>query len=242
MGKIIKDKLIYAIIPARSGSKGVVDKNIRSLEGKPLLSYAISFAKALNVDRIICSTDSPNYAKIAELHGAEVPFLRSEKAASDSAMEGDILEDLYAKFEMNKIKQPDYIVWLRPTFVFRDSASILHCLEALEKDQSLTSARTVCEAESRLYSLNNDNLLIPAFEDSGKSMVRRQDVVSKFKVYSTDIIRSKTKDYSNTFLGNKVYGCEINKICGLDIDDEIDFKIIELLVKHEKSLINQYLY
>ncbi|MCK0144104.1 acylneuraminate cytidylyltransferase family protein [Arenibacter sp. F26102] len=242
MGKIIKDKLIYAIIPARSGSKGVIDKNIRSIDGKPLLSYAIAFAKAINADRIICSTDSPDYAKIAEFYGAQVPFLRSRKAASDSAMEGDILEDLYANFEKMKISQPDYIIWLRPTFVFRDKVSILNCLEVLEKDQTLSSARTVCEAESRLYSLNIDKLLIPNFEDSGKSMIRRQDVESKFKVYSTDIIRSNTKDFSNTFLGNKVFGYEIDKICGLDIDDEIDFKIVELLVKYEKSLINQYLY
>ena len=237
-----KNKLIYAVIPARSGSKGLKDKNIKVLNGKPLIGYTIDFAKALGVDKIICSTDSKKYASIAKKLGADVPFLRSKEAANDNAMEQDILKDLYKKFKEYNIKQPDYIIWLRPTFVFRSIDAVRHCIQILNKDETITSARTVCVTESRLYKMDQSNILIPDFNDNNKSMIRRQDVGKKFKVYSTDVIRANNYNTSDDFLGRKVYGVEVNKICGMDIDDEIDFSIVESLVKHNKTLVNEYLY
>ena len=234
-------KIIYAIIPARCDSKGVKNKNIKEIEGKPLISYSINTAKALNVDKIICSTDSQEYADIAKKWGAEVPFLRSKKAASDSAMEQDILKDLYNKFKEYNIPQPDYLIWLRPTFVFRDINAIKKCIESLNNDPSLSSARTVCQTESRLYKME-DNIITPDFNDQGKSMIRRQDVPSKYKVFSTDIIRADKLNTSNDFLGRNVYGIEINQICGFDIDNYLDFKIVKSLIENSKNLVSEYLH
>ena len=234
-------KTIYAIIPARCDSKGVKNKNIKEIEGKPLISYSINTAKALNVDKIICSTDSQEYADIAKKWGAEVPFLRSKKAASDSAMEQDILKDLYNKFKEYNIPQPDYLIWLRPTFVFRDINAIKKCIESLNNDPSLSSARTVCQTESRLYKME-DNIITPDFNDQGKSMIRRQDVPSKYKVFSTDIIRADKLNTSNDFLGRNVYGIEINQICGFDIDNYLDFKIVKSLIENSKNLVSEYLH
>jgi hypothetical protein len=222
--------LIYAIIPARSGSKGLPNKNIQLLCGKELIGYSIAFAKELPVQRIFCSTDSSEYAEIAKKYGAEVPFLRSDFASDDKAMEEDILQDLYAMFAKYAITQPDLLIWLRPTFVFRDKNSVIEAIEKLVKDETLTSCRVVVRAESRLYSGCN-GLLIPQFNDHGKSMIRRQDLNPMYRVYSTDIIRSNTFDYSKAFLGNRVGYVEAPKICGLDIDDELDFQIIESLMK-----------
>lgn len=167
---------IYAIVAARSGSKGLPDKNIRPMAGHPLIAYSIAFAQALRCDRIICSTDSERYAEIARTYGAEVPFMRSEQAASDSAMEQDILRDLAQKFPAHGIDMPDLIVWLRPTFVFRDLAAVRLCIDALHQNAAWTAARTVCESESRLYKIEPSGKLTPNFEDHGKSMIRRQDV------------------------------------------------------------------
>ena len=114
----------YAIIPARSGSKGVPHKNIRKLCGHELLGYSVAFARSLGVDRVFCSTDSEEYAQVARKYGAEVPFLRSAAAAGDKAMEQDILKYLYEQFPLHDIAVPDLLVWLRPTFVFRDVASV----------------------------------------------------------------------------------------------------------------------
>ena len=229
---------IYAIIPARSGSKGLPDKNIKDLAGKPLFAYSIDFAKKLNVDRIFCSTDSSVYAELAKKHGAEVPFLRSEEAASSTAMEQDILKDLYTSFEKENIPQPDILVWLRPTFVFRNLNDVKKCINLLKNNRSYTAARTVCESEARLYKVENE-ILMPMFEDNGKSMIRRQDMISQYKVFSTDVFRSDKKDTSDAFLGNKVAAVITNKLCGLDIDDEMDFKIVESILLNNQKVIDE---
>jgi len=234
--------IVYAIIPARSGSIGLKDKNIKLLAGKPLISYSIDFAKKLNVDRVFCSTDSSYYGEIAEKLGAEVPFLRSEGAATGTAMEQDILADLYSKFKMHSIVQPDIIVWLRPTFVFRDLEAVKSCIELLCSDQQLTSARTVCETECRLYSINQLGKLVPDFKDNNRSMIRRQDVGKRYKVFSTDVFRSNTGETGDDFLGRNIAPVIINKICGLDIDDEFDFQLVEALIVNDNEFIRKYLH
>ena len=231
---------IYAIIPARSGSVGVKNKNIRPIGGQPLMSYSIQFAKALGVDRVFCSTDSEEYAEIAKQFGAEVPFLRSDSAASSTAMEQDILVDLYQKFEQHNIPQPDILVWLRPTFVFRSIADVQKCIDQLKNDSSLTASRTVCESEGRLYKVEND-ILVPSFDDNGKSMMRRQDFGDRYKVFSTDVFRADKKNTTDDFLGRKVGAVVTNKLCGLDIDDEFDFQIVENVLKYNRALIDEYI-
>lgn len=231
--------LIYAVIPARSGSKGLKDKNIKMLAGKPLIAYSINFAKKLNLDRIFCSTDSEKYAEIALQFGAEVPFLRSAEASLDTAMEQDILKDLYAKFERNKIGLPDLIVWLRPTFVFRNQTDVQKCITLLLSRKELTAARTICESESRLYRIK-EGRLIPDFDDQGKSMIRRQEIGNAYKVFSTDVFRT-TVPVTDDFLGRNVAGVITNKICGLDIDDLIDFEIVEGLICSKNELVREYL-
>lgn len=219
-----------AVIPARSGSKGVKDKNIRKILGKELLGYAIDFAKKLEVDSIFCSTDSPVYADIAKSHGADVPFLRSKEAARDTAMEQDILEDLYNKFDEHSIAYPDLFVWLRPTFLFRDIAAVKECIKKMVDDPSLTACRVVTETESRLYTGDN-GMLKPDFNDNGASMARRQDVPTKYKVYNTDVFRGNPKNCGPNFLGNAVGYVVAGKLSGIDIDDETDFLIASHLLK-----------
>lgn len=230
---------IYAIIPARSGSKGLPDKNIREMNGHPLISYSIAFARQLGCQRVICSTDSPLYADIARAYGAEVPFLRSAFAAADTAMEEDILNDLAVQFKESGIEQPDILVWLRPTFVFRDLDAVKKCIEALIQNPEYTAARTVCESESRLYSVE-ESLLKPDFNDQGKSMIRRQSIGARYKVFSTDIIRFKPDDIHDDFLGRHVFAEPVNKFCGLDIDDKDDFIIIETVAKAMPHLTAAY--
>lgn len=238
----MKKKLkIYAIVPARSGSKGLKNKNIKHLAGKPLISYSIEFAKRLKcIDRLICSTDSNKYAEIAEEYGAEVPFLRSEFASSDTAMEQDILKDLREQFKINEIDEPDIVVWLRPTFIFRSQNDIENCIKKLVNDEMITSSRVVCESENRLYEINDEKLL-PLFNDNNKSMIRRQDMPKGLKVFSTDVIRFKNNNFDDDFLGRNVYAIETNKLCGLDIDDELDFLIVESIIKSGIIDVDKYI-
>ena len=109
------------LICARGGLKGVPNKNIRIISKKPLIAHTITSAiNSKLFSHVVVSTENKNIAQISKKYGAEVPFLRSLEASSSTAMEQDILKDLYDSFEKENIPQPDILVWLRPTFVFRN--------------------------------------------------------------------------------------------------------------------------
>jgi len=230
-----------AVVPARSGSKGIRDKNIRQMAGKPLMAYSIEFAKKLGVRAVWCSTDSEQYAEIAQEWGADVPFLRSAEAASDSAMEEHILVDLYDRLDERGIAYPKYWIWLRPTFVFRRKNHVLRCLEMLEQDAGLTAARTVCPSENRLYEVDHEGRLNPLFDDHGKSMIRRQDMPEAVRVFSTDVFRGDFRNDGSDFLGRRVGGIVTDRVCGLDIDDELDFALVEALIEKHPEMVREYL-
>lgn len=204
------------------------------------MAYSIHFAQTLGVDRIFLSTDSEEYAAIGKQYGAEVPFLRAPEASTSTAMEQDILKDLYMKFEAHDIPHPDLLVWLRPTFVFRSTADVKQCLQLLKEQPGFTAARTVCEAEGRLYQVEHQNL-IPDFNDHGKSMIRRQDFGDRYKVFSTDVLRSTDKNTGDDFLGRSVAAVVTNKLCGLDIDDLFDFKLVESVLTYNQDMIDEYI-
>jgi len=228
---------IYAIIPARSGSTKLPHKNIKLLGGKPLIAHTIEFAKKLeSVDRVFCSTDSEEYAAVARKFGAEVPFLRSADAASNVSMEQDILKDLYLNFSKYNIDFPDIIVWLRPTFVFRNITHVEKCINLICSDNTVSAVRTVVEAENRLYGIK-DGVLMPQFEDHGRSMIRRQEMGNSYKVFSTDVFRFSKDNLHDSFLGNNVRGFVTNKICGLDIDDNDDFEIANAIFGLRREIL-----
>ena len=228
----------YAIIPARSGSKGVPHKNIRRLCGHELLGYSVAFAKSLGLDRVICSTDSPEYAEVAKKYGAEVPFLRSAAAAGDKSMEQDILQDLYAQFSKHGIPIPDLLVWLRPTFVFRDAGSVRECIDRMIQEPALTACRVVVPSESRLYRIEQ-GILHPTFLTHGRSMIRRQDVGTAYRVFCTDVLRGG--DTTVNFLGDHVGAVIGDKICGVDVDDEFDLLLAEAIMRHMHNDLGSYL-
>ena len=110
---------VLALIPARSGSKGVPDKNVRPLGGQPLIAWSIAAAmRSHAIDRVIVSTDSDAYGKIAIKHGAEVPFLRPSEIAADFSPDLEFI--LHALDWLgDRGEEPDLIVHLRPTTPFR---------------------------------------------------------------------------------------------------------------------------
>lgn len=234
----MRNKSIWAVIAARSGSKGLPDKNIRSLAGKPLIGHAINFAKKTGLfDKILLSTDSAKYAEIGASYGAWTPFLRGLKAAQDNSMEEDILEDLDAKLKTNLISPPDIIVWLRPTFPFRSVEDLKLGLSKL--DDSTDSVRLVTEGEPRLYEIRND-FLTPKFDDGGRSMIRRQEFPAAYKVFHTDIFWYKNISKGRRFLGDKVKAVVIHKLCAMDVDGIEDFQLIDALISSNSPLVEKY--
>jgi CMP-N,N'-diacetyllegionaminic acid synthase len=232
--------VIYAIVPARSGSRGLPHKNVRPVAGKELIGYSIEFAKSLPVDRVFCSTDSDHYATIARSFGAEVPFLRSPAAAQDASMEEDILDDLYSSFDAHGIQPPTLFVWLRPTFPFRDRHAVCTCIERMTANPGLSACRVVIEADPRLYK-DDDGFLVPTFPANGRSMIRRQEFCPHFRVFNTDVFRGIPRNAGPAFLGSRVQYIVAPKICGVDIDDDWDLQLASALIEYAPHLVQRYL-
>jgi CMP-N,N'-diacetyllegionaminic acid synthase len=138
---------VYAVVPARGGSKGVPKKNIRRLAGYPLIAYSIAagFMSRL-IERVIVSTDSPEIAEVSRKYGAEVPFLRPAELAQDKSRDRDFVLHLLHWLQENEGGGPDYLVHLRPTTPLRDPAIIDDAIGAMMGDPTATSLRSAHEA------------------------------------------------------------------------------------------------
>lgn len=151
--------MIYAIIPARSGSKGVPHKNIRLLHGHPLLAWSIAAAKlCTKIDRIIVSTDSEEYVAIAKQYGAEAPFIRPAQFASDTSTDRDVLLHVLTWFKEHEGHIPDTFVHLRPTTPLREPALVSDAIVkfmASKGVSSLRSAHEAPESPAKWFSLKN---------------------------------------------------------------------------------------
>lgn len=128
---------ILSIIPARAGSKGIRNKNIRNLNGKHLVEYPIICAKKSKfVNRIIVSTDGEKIAKIAKDAGAEVPFLRPKKYSHSKASQLDVIKHTLTFLEKNESYIPDIVVILHPTNPFVTSDLLDRSIKKLKKSNA----------------------------------------------------------------------------------------------------------
>lgn len=221
-----------AIIPARSGSKGLRNKNIKLLAGKPLIAYSIEAAlKSQIFDTIMVSTDSEEYAEIAIKYGAEVPFLRSQRTASDEATTRACILEVLEEYE--KRNQPfERMMILQPTSPLRTADDIIRA-EQLYEEKDAKSVVGVCEMNhSPLWSNTiSSNLSLDKFlkEENSK---RRQNLDTFYRIngaiYLHDIKHYKKNEY---YFDDKAFAYIMRKENSIDIDDELDFKFAELLMR-----------
>lgn len=142
---------IIALIPARSGSKGVPHKNVRELGGYPLMQWSVAASKAArSVGRVIVSTDSEEYAELARGMGADAPFLRPPEISGDNSTDYDFIKhalDWLAEHD----SEPDYIVHIRPTTPFRDPALIDQAVQLFIDNPGATALRSVHPMSESAY-------------------------------------------------------------------------------------------
>ena len=117
---------VLAIIPARSGSKGVPGKNIAILGGHPLIAFSIVAAKLAGIERVLVSTDSEEYARMAKQYGAETPFLRPAEISSDQSTDFEFMRHAMDWMVDKENLAPEYWLHLRPTTPFRDPQKFAH--------------------------------------------------------------------------------------------------------------------
>ena len=152
----IKENEVYAIIPARSGSKGVKNKNIKCLEGYPMLAYSIEAARRCKgIDRIIVSTDSEYYANIARYYGAEAPFLRPAEISGDKSTDIEFMQHAINWLYTNESSLPQYFMHVRPTYPLRDIAIMEDALNRMRADKTATSLRSAHLASNTPYKWFN---------------------------------------------------------------------------------------
>ena len=160
---------ILAIIPARSGSKSVKDKNIRQIGGKPMLAYSIEHAKQSKyINRIILSTDSEQYAQIGREYGAEVPFLRPAEYATDTALDIDVFYHALSYLKDREQYEADIVVQLRPTYPIRNVEDIDWMIELMIQNPDADSVRTIAPAKEVAYKMwrkREDGSLAPPLTD-----------------------------------------------------------------------------
>ena len=150
---------IIVIIGARSGSKGVKNKNIRDMAGKPLIAWIIGAAKKSKlVDRVIVSTDSTQYARVARKYGAEVPFLRPKSISKDSSTDLEYINHALAWLLDKENYVPDIVIRLVPTAPLQRTRDIDCCIKTLLKDKKSQSCMAVAEASQH----PNKALKLPA--------------------------------------------------------------------------------
>lgn len=142
---------IVALIPARSGSKGVCNKNIRHLGGCPLIEWSVAACKrAKTIERVLVSTDSEDYAELARNVGAEAPFLRPADISGDKATDYEFIKHALEWFDQNGAV-PDYIVHIRPTTPFRDPAQIDAAVQLFINSPQATALRSVHPMSESAY-------------------------------------------------------------------------------------------
>ena len=226
-----------AIIPARSGSKGLKNKNIIDICGKPMMRYSIEAAlKADCFCRVIVSTDSKEYGEIAIDAGAEVVY-RGEDASNDNASTYTVIEDLFNKIDTGF----DYFVLLQPTSPLRDEHHIIDAVNLFEsRINSFDFLASVKEAEhaSVLVKPIEDDFSLKYF-DTDFANYRRQG----YKEYSPNgaIFIGKPEAYikKKHFFGNKSLAYIMNSFDSIDVDTELDYKFATLCMKEKLGLNNE---
>lgn len=217
-----------AIITARSGSKGLKDKNIRLLDGKPLLAYTIQAAIESNIfDEIYVSTDSEKYREIALKYGASVPFLRSEENATDNATSWDTVKEAIEKYEKTGMDF-DTITLLQPTSPLRSSVDIVNGYNLLKENSKALGVIGVCEMEhSPLWSAQIDNNF--SMKEFSNKFVPRQKLPMYYRINGALWIIKKELLFhiEDLYLESIAYIMPQER--SIDIDSEFDFKLAEII-------------
>ena len=227
-----------AIIPARSGSKGVKDKNIRDFCGKPLMAYSIEAAlHSGEFDEVMVSTDSKKYAEIARIWGANVPFLRSDRTADDTASSWDMVDEVLHCYQ-DRGREFDTFCLLQPTSPLRTAEDIKGAYR-LFREKAEFAVVSVCEAEhSPLWCGHLPvSLEFVGFVDAA-NMKQRQAGGTFYRLNGAIYIVNVKRFQTDRFLYQKgSYAYLMRQERSVDIDTELDYLIAETIYARKPQII-----
>jgi len=235
---------IIAVIPARSGSKGVLDKNIRKLAGKPLIAYSIMAAKRTKfIDRIIVSTDSIKYASLAKKYGAEVPFLRPAEIAGDYSTDYEFMKHVIDWLHENENYYSDFVLNLRPVTPFRDPRLIDKAIETLIDSSEATSLRSAHEMPETAYKMCEidggyiKSICNGSFDHDNANKPRQAFPTTFTPNGYVDVMRTSYINENKLLYGNRVKAF-ITPV-SYEVDTLDDFNLLEWLINKDKNIYKQ---
>lgn len=225
---------ILGIIPARKGSKGILNKNIKTLGSDPLIAHTIKSCKNSKLlENFIVSTDSIEIANISKKYGASVPFLRPSELATDQSKSIDLVIHAINFFEKRNIYY-DAICLLQVTSPFRDKDLIDDAIRKFKKNnfQSLISVLPVPHQYNPYWTFKKENDILKSVIDVGEIISRRQELPQTFhrdgSIYITRVETVKT----GTFYGETTGYIENNSDFHVNIDTKTDWLNAELKIKN----------
>jgi len=219
------------VIPARGGSKGVPNKNIKILNGKPLIQYTIEASRKVFADEYICvTTDDLKIKEVVENIGLKVPFMRPAELATDTAGSYEVLLHALSYYESLGYK-PNTIILLQPTSPFRTAAHIKEALKfyTSELDMVVSVKETSSNPYFLLFEENEDGFLHKSKESN---FVTRQECPKVWEyngaIYIINV-ESLKKSPLNKF--TKVRKYVMNEMSSHDIDSMMDWRVAEYISK-----------
>lgn len=227
----MNDKIL-AIIPARSGSKGLKDKNIKILCGKPLISYTIEAAIESGIfEDVVVSTDSEAYKKISEQYGAWVPFLRTKALAEDTSTTIEVIENVLLGLK-NIGKEYDSLMLLQPTSPLRDKYDIRKSVKLFyEKKANAVVSMCECDYSPQLTRTLDNNMELDGFL-LNSDKIRRQELKKSYRLNGAIYLMKVNYFYKYKYVyKEKSYAYIMDKSKSIDIDDLNDFEYAEFLIK-----------
>lgn len=234
---------VLALIPARGGSKGLPRKNLRLLQGHPLVAYAIAAGlQAQHVTRTVCSTDDAEIAAIALRYGAEVPFMRPAELAQDLTPDLPVCQHALHWFAEREGWQPAIVVHLRPTAPIRFPGEVDAAIEVLLAQPAATAVRSVCPAPCnpyKMWRLPDDSersapFMIPLLDVPGISEPYNHPRQELPPVWwhngAIDVIRSQVI-LTGSMTGHRVLPHRTDGRYAIDIDHELELRMAEVLME-----------
>ena len=235
---------ILAIIPARSGSKSIPDKNILDFNGLPLIAHSIIQAKSSKyINRVVVSTDSEIYAKIALQYGAEVPFIRPSDISGDNALDIDTFLHCLEFLKQEEKYVPDLIVHLRPTHPIRLVSDIDKMIEIISGNINADSIRSVvCASETpyKMWFLDENSLLKPFVKTSIEMYNQPRQIlpVVYYQNANIDIIKPDTILHKKSMSGEIVLGYVMDKAYDIDYIEQFNkYKLLASLKDGKRKFV-----
>ncbi len=241
---MVKNKTpeVLALIPARSGSKGIPDKNIRVIAGKPLIAYSIEHAlDSKLITRTVVSTDSLEYADIACAYGAEAPFLRPAEISQADSTDLEAFVHTLNWFAENEGYTPDVCVHLRPTHPVREVKDIDRMVQILLDNSDVDSVRSVVPASEtpfKMWFRDDDGRLSPIVKTEileAYNLPRQSLPQTYFQNAAIDVVRPRVITGMNSMTGERIFGYVMEHNFDIDFEEQLSKAETYLIQKETGS-------